>query len=66
VLAAKRSTLADRAVVTRGVKMGRKPLRTAQQVAYARKLVGQGESPEDVAQSLTVSRRTLYRAIATT
>lgn len=32
--------------------MGRKPLLTAQQVAYVRKLVGQGESPRDVAQSL--------------
>jgi transposase len=43
--------------------MGRKPLLTAQQAAYARKLVGQGESPRDVAQSLKVSRRTLYRAL---
>ncbi|HEY5865687.1 MAG TPA: helix-turn-helix domain-containing protein [Candidatus Tectomicrobia bacterium] len=46
--------------------MGRKPLLTAQQVAYVRKLVGQGESPRDVAQSLNVSRRDLYRALAAT
>ena len=57
-------TKAGRAAAqARGVKMGRRPLLTAQQVAYARKLVGQGESPNDVAQSLKVSRRTLYRAL---
>ncbi len=50
----------------RGVKMGRKPLLTAQDVAYARKLVGQGESPDDVARLLKVSRRTLYRVLAAT
>jgi DNA invertase Pin-like site-specific DNA recombinase len=60
-------TKAGRAAAqARGVKMGRKPLLTAQQIAYARKLVGQGESPRDVAQSLKVSRRTLYRMLATT
>ena len=58
-------TKAGRAAVqARGVKMGRKPLLTTQQIAYARKLVEQGERPNDVAQSLNVSRRTLYRAIA--
>jgi DNA invertase Pin-like site-specific DNA recombinase len=58
-------TKAGRAAAqARGVKMGRKPLLTAQQVAYARKLVGQGESPRDGAQSLKVSRRTLYRSLA--
>ena len=58
-------TKAGRAAAqARGVKMGRKPLLTAQQAAYARKLVGQGESPQEVAQSLRVSRRTLYRALS--
>ena len=58
-------TKAGRAAAqARGVKMGRKPLLTAQQVTYAHKLVGQGERPSDVAQSLKVSRRTLYRALA--
>ena len=37
---------------------------SAQQVAHARKLREQGESPMDIAQSLSVSRRTLYRAFA--
>ena len=35
-----------------GVKMGRKPLLTAQQVAHARTLLERGESPSDIAQSL--------------
>jgi DNA-binding phage protein len=47
--------------------MGRKRLLSAQQVAaHARKLIGQGESPDNVAQSLNVSRRTLYRALSGT
>jgi len=49
-----------------GVKMGRKPLLSAQQVAHARKLREQGESPAQVAQLLKVSRRTLERALAAT
>jgi DNA invertase Pin-like site-specific DNA recombinase len=60
-------TKAGRAAAqARGVKMGRKPLLTAQQVTHARKLVGQGESAKAVAQSLKVSRRTLYRVLAAT
>ncbi|MDR3554410.1 MAG: helix-turn-helix domain-containing protein [Syntrophobacteraceae bacterium] len=53
------------AAVARGVKMGRKRLLFAQQVAHARKLIEQGEGADDVAQSLNVSRRTLYRVLAT-
>ena len=52
------------AAVARGVRMGRKRLLSAQQVAHARKLIEQGEGPDNVAQSLNVSRRTLYRALA--
>jgi DNA invertase Pin-like site-specific DNA recombinase len=52
------------AAVARGVRMGRKRLLSAQQVAHARKLIEQGEGPDNVAQSLSVSRRTLYRALA--
>ena len=54
------------AAVARGVKMGRKPLLSAQQVAHARKLLEQGERPVQVAQLLKVSRRTLERALAAT
>ena len=51
------------AAVARGVKMGRKVLLSPQQVAHARKLIRQGEHCDTVAQSLNVSRRTLYRAL---
>jgi Site-specific recombinases, DNA invertase Pin homologs len=50
------------AAVARGVKMGRKPKLTPQQVAHARKLIEQGEHHDNVAKSLNVSRKTLYRA----
>ena len=52
------------AAVARGVRMGRKPLLSAQQITHARKLLEQGERPNTVARSLSVSRRTLYRALA--
>ena len=51
------------AAVVRGVKMGRKPKLSSQQVTHARTLIGQGERHDTVAQSLNVSRRTLYRAL---
>ncbi|SRR5712692_249995 len=51
------------AAVARGVKMGRKPLLSPEQVTHARTLREQGESPAQVAQLLKVSRRTLYRAL---
>ncbi len=51
------------AALARGVRMGRKPKLTSQQVTHARKLIGQGEHHDTVAQSLNVSRRTLYRAL---
>ena len=51
------------AAVARGVKMGRKPKLSPQQVAHARKLIEQGEHHDTVAHSLKVSRRTLYRAL---
>ena len=52
------------AAMARGVQMGRKPLLSAQQATHARQLIEQGESPGHVANSLKVSRRTLYRALA--
>ena len=57
-------TKAGRAAAqARGVKMGRKLLLSPPQVAHARKLREQGESPAHVAQLLHVSRRTLERAL---
>ena len=51
------------AAVARGVKMGRKPKLSPQQIAYAKKLIDQGEHHDMVAHSLNISRRTLYRAL---
>jgi DNA invertase Pin-like site-specific DNA recombinase len=51
------------AAKARGVKMGRKPLLSANQIAHARKLLEQGERTVHVAQLLNVSRRTLERAL---
>lgn len=48
----------------RGVKFGRKLKLTRQQITQARKLIAQGERPEDVAASFHVGRTTLYRALA--
>ena len=57
-------TQAGRAAAqARGVKMSRKPLLSAHQVAHARKLLEHGEHPIHVTQLLKVSRRTLERAL---
>src|SRR5215471_13815554 len=51
------------AAVARGVKLGRKPKLSPQQVDHARKLLDQGEHPRDVARLLKVSQRTIERAL---
>ena len=48
----------------RGVKFGRKPKLTSEQIAHARKLLDDGESRQYVAGLLNVGRVTLYRALA--
>src|SRR3954452_12740571 len=59
-----RSLISDRtragvkAAQARGVKFGRKPKLTAQQIGHARKLIEQGEAPRTVAGILGVSRAT--------
>jgi len=54
-------TQAGRAAAqARGVKMGRKPKLTPQQIKHARKLIDEGESPAHVAKLLNVARSTLY------
>ena len=64
-LASKAGTrTAHQAAKTRGVKLGRKPKLTRQQVQQAVKLISQGERPADVAVSFHVGRTTLYRALA--
>lgn len=52
------------AAMARGVKMGRKPKLSPQQVAHATKLIEDGESPAHVAQLLKVARSTLYATLA--
>jgi DNA invertase Pin-like site-specific DNA recombinase len=47
----------------RGVKMGRKPTLTPAQIAHARRLIDDGESPRAVASSFRVGRTTLWRAL---
>jgi DNA invertase Pin-like site-specific DNA recombinase len=59
-----RTTAGRAAAIARGVKMGRKPLLSAPQVAHARQLLAQGERPVHVAHLLNVSRRTLERAVS--
>lgn len=63
-LIAERTKAGVAAARVRGVKFGRKPKLTRQQITQARKLIAQGERPEDVAASFHVGRTTLYRALA--
>ncbi len=49
----------------RGVKFGRKPKLTRQQIVHAQWLLDQGGRREDIARLLMVDRSTLYRALAT-
>ena len=51
------------AAVKRGVKMGRKRLLTDQQISHARTLM-ESVPPKEIAKTLKVSTRTLYRAVA--
>ncbi len=51
------------AAIKHGVKMGRKPKLSPQQLAHARKLIENGESPAHVAQLFKVARSTLYAAL---
>lgn len=62
-LIAERTRAGVQAARGRGVKFGRKPKLTAQQLRHARKLLDQGERAEIVADSLHVGRSTLYRAL---
>ena len=52
-----------KAAQRRGVKFGRKPKLTPQQVAHAIQLIEQGTDRHQVASLFKVGRKTLYRAI---
>lgn len=61
----KERTQAERvAAMARGVRMGRKRILSEQQIAHARKLLKQNEAPKQVAETLKVSIRTLYRVLS--
>jgi len=59
-LISERTRAGREAAVKRGVKMGRKPKLSPQQLAQARTLIDNGESPTQVAKLLNVARSTLY------
>ena len=48
----------------KGVKFGRKPKLTRQQIEHARQQIEKGERQEDVAALFNVNRSALYRALA--
>ena len=48
----------------RGVKFGRKPKLTPQQIEHARKLLASGEDRQQVADLFKINRSTLYRALS--
>ncbi len=62
-LIAERTKAGMAAARKRGAKLGRKRALSPAQIAHARVLIEQGESPAMVARSLKVARSTLYAAL---
>lgn len=62
-LITERTRAGVKAAQSRGVKFGRKPKLTGQQIAHARKLIDAGEAVPEVAKLLSVDRATVYRAL---
>lgn len=60
---AERTRAGVKAAKRRGVKFGRKPSLSAEQIDHARELIDQGEARQYVADLFKVSRATLYRAL---
>jgi DNA invertase Pin-like site-specific DNA recombinase len=63
-LIAERTGTGRVAARARGVRFGRPPKLTADQIVLARRLVDEGRSPREVARILNVHASTLYRAFA--
>ncbi len=63
-LISERTRAGAKAARLRGVKFGRKPKLTPQQINHARKLMADGERCQDVAALLNVNRTTVYRVLA--
>ncbi|XXF09987.1 Hin recombinase [Pseudomonas sp. D2-3] len=51
------------AAKARGVQFGAKPCLCAEQIAFAKQMIGQGRSVSEAASKLGVHRSTLYRAL---
>jgi len=47
----------------KGVRFGRPPALSAEQIAHARQLISEDKKPAEVARLLGVHRATLYRAL---
>ena len=62
-LITERTRAGVKATQRRGVKFGRKPKLTPQQIAHARKLIETGDDRNKVAALFKVGRKTLYRAL---
>ncbi len=61
----KERTKAGRAAaMSRGVKMGRKPKLSPQQIHHAKELIEQGKSAKEVAKLLGVGLATMYRVVS--
>jgi len=64
-LISERTRAGVKAAKARGVKFGRKPKMTPEQIRHAKKLIDAGEHGRDeVAALFNVGRKTLYRALA--
>ncbi len=63
-LISERTRAGVKAARRRGVKFGRKPKLTPQQIDHARELIDKGDAHHHVADLFNVSRTTLYRALA--
>jgi DNA invertase Pin-like site-specific DNA recombinase len=63
-LITERTRAGVKAAQRRGVKFGRKPKLTPQQIKHARQLRDQGETAQAIAAVLNVHRATIYRILA--
>jgi DNA invertase Pin-like site-specific DNA recombinase len=64
-LIAERTRAGVKAAKKRGVKFGRKPKLSPEQIEHAREQIEKGKRREDAAALLNVDRATLYRALVT-
>src|SRR3954447_16811245 len=60
----KRTSVGRTAAKSRGVRFGRPPKLTSDQIALARRLVAEGTSVPEISRILNIHRTTLYRILA--